>query len=76
MKFKMAVEMEFDIPDVYAKKSEGRRIDEYCEDIAKAIANSTANAVAGSGVGIKYEGCSWLEEHEKQYTNGVLYFGE
>ena len=75
MKFKMAVEMEFDIPDVHAKKFEGR-IDGFCEDIAKAVVDETASNMTTFGIGVKYEDCSWLEEHDKGYADGVLYFGE
>ena len=75
MKYKMAVEMEFDVPDVHAKKFEGR-IDEFCEDLAKTVADETASSMATVGIGVKYEGCSWIKEHEKGYADGVLYFGE
>lgn len=75
MKFKIAVEMEFDVPDVHAKKFEGR-IDEFCEDLAKTVADETASSIATVSIGVKYEGCSWIEEHEKGYVDGILYFGE
>jgi len=75
MKFKMAVEMEFDVPMFLQKEFEGR-VDEFCEGMAKAVADDTASSMNIAGIGVKYESCSWLEEHEKQYANGVLYFGE
>lgn len=75
MKFKMAVEMEFEVPDVHTGKFKGYT-DEFYKDLATAIAEDTASKLATVGIGVKYEDCSWLEEHEKQYANGILYFGE
>lgn len=75
MKFKMAVEMEFDVPDIHAKKFEGR-IDEFCKDLAKTVADETASSMATVGIGVKYEDCFWLEEHEKGYAGGALYYGK
>lgn len=67
--------MEFDIPMFLQKGFEGR-IDEFCEGAAKAIAHDTVSSMAIVGTDVKYEDCSWLEEHEKQYANGILYFEE
>lgn len=75
MKFKMAVEMEFEVPDVHTKKFKGYT-DEFYKDLAKAIAEDTASKLAIVGIDVKYEDCSRLEEHEKGYSDGVLYFGE
>lgn len=75
MKFKMAVEMEFDAPDIHLKKFKGYT-NEFYEDLAKVIAEDTASNMAIVGINVKYEGCSWVEEHERGYIDGVLYFGE
>ena len=76
MKLKMAVEMEFDIPTSAQKAIEGR-IDEFCEEIAKAmvdVVDETARA-AIAGIGVKYIGNCWLGENDMGYVNGVLDFG-
>lgn len=73
MKLKMAVEMEFDIPTSAQKAIEGR-VDEFCEDVAKAIVDDAARA-AIAGIGIKYIDNCWLGEDDMGYANGVLYFG-
>lgn len=44
--------------------------------MAKAVADDTATSMNIAGIDVKYEGCSWLEEHDKGYADGVLYFGE
>lgn len=77
MKFKMAVEMEFDIPTFVQEAIEGR-VDEFCEEIAKAtvdVVDETANAVI-AGIGVKYIDTCWIGEDQKGYANGILYFGD
>lgn len=76
MKFKMAVEMEFDIPTPAQKAIEGR-VDEFCEEIARAtvdVVDETARA-AIAGIGVKYIDTCWIGEDQKGYANGILYFG-
>lgn len=70
MKFKMAIEIELDVSNAHTEKFEGH-IDEFCKDIAEALTEACTN----DGISAKYEGYSWLEEHEKGYSNGILYFG-
>ncbi len=74
MKIKIAVEMELNIPDIYAKEFD-RRIGEFCEDIAKIVADETASNMSTVGIGVKYEDCLWLKEHDNGYADGILYFG-
>ena len=76
MKFKMAVEMEFDIPAPLQKRIEGR-VDEFCEEIARGmvdVVDETAKA-AIAGIGVKYIDTCWIGEDQKGYVNGILDFG-
>ena len=70
MKLKIAVEMEFDIPTPAQKAIEGR-IDEFCEDIAKAMVDDTASA-AIAGIGVKYIDACWVGENDVGYANGII----
>lgn len=75
MKFKMAVEMEFDIPTSAQKAIEGR-IDEFCEEIARAtvdVVDETARTA--TGISVKYIDNCWVGEDQTDYANGILYFG-
>ena len=75
MKVKIAVEMEFDLPNVQVKKFE-KCVGEFCKDIAKDVADETASNMAPFGIGVKYVDFSWIGENDTKYKDGVLYFGE
>ena len=71
MKIKIAIEMEFDFPNVQVKKFE-KCVGEFCEDIAKTVADETASNMAAVDIGVKYVDFSWIGEDDIHYADGVL----
>ena len=71
MKFKIAVEMELDIPDVHVEKI-NENYSEFCEDFAKSVVDETASSMASVHIGVKYIDFSWIGENDIHYADGVF----
>lgn len=74
MKVKIAVEMEFNIPNVQVKKFENC-IDDFCEDIAKTVTDETTSAMAPVGINVKYVDHCWAGEYDVLFEGSMLLKG-
>lgn len=71
MKFKIAVEMEVEVPDSRAEEIKNDDFS-FCCDFAHTTTEEIADICAGVGMEINYQGFVYIRDDEEGYEDGTL----
>lgn len=71
MKFKIAIEMEVEIPDSRAEEFENNDFS-FCCDFAHTATEEIADTCAGVGMGVNYQGFMYMKDNEDGYEEDIL----